>query len=385
MTQLSHKELFSLYHSGNKSSNELELLEQVEERISKWKLNKWEMRVPPLLPAHEKEVMRRQQELLKSSFFHWGKCRDALNADIEIVSSLTGISKEDVRGKNRSWMQEEAAKLRWMGEVNKATRLRDAFMRLEIYGSRDHMLLERLCCIYGLALQGTFESAFSNYIMEDPLTKKIFVDESNPFRDLISHIIKTYPQIDIIYDFLGFNITEGYRSSLRRYLESLLLKTDQETKSKGRLAFGNGKKLEFLFDFCDSRKSLVSGECVQGMPDFLYVNGTDITLIIIASENTWLRNRQLPHRKQMEGIARRASFVTGIPFSEVRIRNLLLPPAYLDKNSILRINEVLFGLSKEEEQKLVPWLMVYDKELDSKDVDFCALVKSTNEEEWLTL
>ncbi|KEG08562.1 hypothetical protein DQ04_06911030 [Trypanosoma grayi] len=329
--------------------------------------------------------MRRQQELLKSIFFDWGKCRDALNMDLELASSITGVSKETVREKNRVWLQEEVAKLRWMGEANKATQLRDAFMRLEVYGSRDHMLLERLCCIYGLGLQGSFDDAFSNYIVEDPITKRVFVDEQNPFRELLAHIIKIYPQIDVIYDFLGFNLVEGYRSSLRRYLEGLHSRSGQKAKSTGRLAFVKGESINVLFDVCDSRESLISGECGQGLPDFLYAKGTDITLIIIASENSWLRNRRIPHRRQMEGIARRGSFVMGIPFSEVRVRNLLLPPTYLDRDSIVRINEMIFGLSVEEQKMLVPWLAMYHKELDSKDVDFCSLMKSTNEEEWLTL
>ncbi|EAN87380.1 hypothetical protein, conserved [Trypanosoma cruzi] len=382
---LSHKELFSIYQNWDKTRDELDLLEEVEERISKWKLNKWEMRIPPLLTAREKELMRQQQELLKSIFFDWGKCRDALNKDLELISSITGLPKGTVREKNRAWLQEEAAKLRWVGEVSKATRLRDAFLRLEVYGSRDHRLLERLCCIYGLGLQGSFESAFSNYIVEDPITKKIYVDEKNSFRDLLAYIIHTYPQIDIIYDFLGFNFIGGYRSSLRRYLECMVSRSTEGEKIPGRLVFGRGKPAEILFDFGNSNESLVSGECTQGFPDFVFVKGSDMTLIIIASENSWLRNRQLPHRKQMEGIARRASFVLGIPFSEVRVRNLLLPPTYLDKDSIVRINEAVLGLSKEEQRNLAPWLEMYQKELDSKDVDFCSLMKSTNEEEWLTL
>ncbi|RNF03801.1 uncharacterized protein Tco025E_08093 [Trypanosoma conorhini] len=384
---LSHRQLFSLYKNWGKRGNELDLLEEVEERISKWKLNKWEMRIPPLLSAREKEVMRQQQELLKSIFFNWRKCKDALNVDLELISSITGLPKVAVREKNRAWLQEEASKLRWVGEVNKAAQLRDAFLRLEVYGSRDHMLLQRLCCIYGLGLQGSFENAFSNYIVEDPTNKKIYIDESNAFRDLIGHIINTYPQIDIIYDFLGFNLVEGYRSSLRRYLQCMISRSAHETTTTatGRLFFGIGKPEEILFDFANSKESLVSGDCVQGFPDFVFVMGADITLILIASDNFWLRNRQLPHRKQMEGIARRASFVLGIPFSDVRVRNLLLPPSYLDKNSICRINEVVLGLTSEEQRNLAPWLDMYQKELDPKDVDFSALMKSTNEEEWLTL
>ncbi|KAG8339566.1 hypothetical protein TRVL_09605 [Trypanosoma vivax] len=382
---ITHAKLCDRFKNKQECKNGLELLEQVEERISNWRLNKWEMRIPHLLPSHIKEKIRRQQEHLKYILLEWGKCREALNADINLVSSITGIKKDDVAEKNRAWLQEEVGKLRWMGEVNKATSLRDAFMRLEAYGSRDHMLLERLCCIYGLACQGTFEDAFSNYILEDPLSKKIYVDEQNPFQDLVAYIINTYPQIDIIYAFLGFDTLDGYRSSLRKYLQYLHCRSWEGAGSSERLFLSKSGKVELLFDYCNSKDSIISSDDCNGMPDFLYLSGTDIVLITIASDNPWMRNRQLPHRKQMEGIARRACFVFGIPHSKIRIRNLLLPPAYLDRNSIVRLNETVFCLSTEEQNSLVPWLPMYQKNLDPKDIDFSSLMKSTNEEEWLCL
>ncbi|AAZ12014.1 hypothetical protein, conserved [Trypanosoma brucei brucei TREU927] len=382
---LTHSQVTSVYATDGGKVDELGLLELVEERIFSWKLNKWEMRIPPNLPNDQKELIRQEQENLKQILSGWRKCFGALNADILQISSLTGVPKEVVREKNRTWLQEEVAKLRWMGEVNKAALLRDAFMRLEAFGSRDFMFMERLCCIYGLARQGTFDEAFTNYITEDPVTNDIFVDERNPFKELVAHIVRNYSQIDIIYDFLGFNYSEGYRSSLRRYMEYLQCKTAENVRASGRLVTGDKGEHNILFDYCVSRESLVSGDSCQGIIDFLYINGNDVTLIIIASDNPWLRNRQLPHRRQMEGIARRVCFVLGIPPSEVRIRNLLLPPTYLDKGSIVRLNDIVFRLSNEQSNLLIPWLTNYNKELDPKDVDYTALAKTTNEEEWLTL
>nr|CCC91146.1 unnamed protein product [Trypanosoma congolense IL3000] len=381
---LSHSEISSFYKKGENVVDELHLLEMVEERIFSWKLNKWEMRIPPHLSNNQKELMRREQEHLRCTILEWKKCVDSFRADAALIAQLTNISQGAVREKNRLWLQEEVARLRWMGEINKATALRDAFMRLETIGSRDFMLLERMCCVYGLARQGTFGDAFSNYIVEDPITKNVFVDQENPFNDFVAYVVRRHMQIDMVYDFLGFNFTEGYRHSLWRYLAYLQSKVNENIMVKGRLIHGK-ERCDVLFDCCNSGGSMASGESGQGMIDFLYVNGNDITIIVIASDNPWLRNRQLPHRRQMEGIARRACFVLGIPPSEVRVRNLLLPPTYLDRDSVIRINEVVFRLSDEEVNRLVPWLSVYRKELDARDVDFSALMKATNDEEWLTL
>lgn len=388
MAPLTHAEIAAKYSKKTSEKTELELLEQVEDRIARWRLNKWEFRIPPLLGADVREKLLLQQDMLKSLCLSQNQQLEAVKRDIDVVASLTGTAPETVREKNRAWLQEEASKLRWKGDVNKAKDLRDAFLRLEVYGSRDYRLLERLCTVYGLGLQGTYEDAFSNLIVEDPVTGRAKVDESNPFVELLSHIVSRFPHIDIIFDFLGFNPVTGYRPSLRRFMDEMLRKkngVDVATPSSQRVVFHSPESKELLFDFGDSKAQVAVDDSVYGLPDFLYMNHSDFFLITVASDNHWLRSRQVPHRKQLEGIARRGAFVFGIPYESARIRNLLLPPNYMDKSSLLRLLEGVLGLSEEQQKASAPWLSLYDKELDAKDVDFCELAQTVNEEHWLTL
>lgn len=384
---LTHEGMMTKYHGRPTAKDELMLLEQTEDYISRWRLNKWEFRVPPLLSSHMKEKVMLQQDVLKSLILTISEERKSVERDIALLASLTGISPESVRGKTRAWLQEEASKLRWNGEVNKAREVRDAFLRLEIYGAKDHRILERLCCIYSLGLQGTFEEAFGNIVTQDSLTGKFSVDESNPFGELLSLIVTRYPHIDIIHDFQGFNVATGYRGSLRRFMAYCLGKKLKVDVPKGneRVVLHSVENREILFDFGNSKERITVDDSVYGLPDFMYINHSDIFLITIAAENHWLRNRQLPHSKQLEGIARRASFVVGAPFEKTRIRNILLPPNYVDKASLLRLTENVLSLSEDIVKEAVPWISVYEKELDSQDVDYCELQKTVNEEEWLTL
>lgn len=386
-TTLSHTDMISRYADRTVTRDELSLLEEAETYIANWRLNKWEFRVPPLLSPAEREKVMLQQDILKSLCLHQADEQKRVLHDIQVVAALTGVSPDDVRSKNRAWLQEEASKLRWKGEVNKAKELRDAFLRLEVYGSRDHRLLERLCCMYGLGMQGTFEEAFSNLIVQDPATGKLFVNESNPFGELQAYIISRYPQIDVIHDFLGFNVVAGYRPSLRRLLVQCLAAKNgiANPVSNGRVLLHIGASKETLFEFGDSKGQIAQDDSVYGLPDFMYVRGGDIFLITIAAENHWLRKRQVPHAKQLEGIARRGSFVLGIPFDKVRIRNVLLPPNYVDAVSLRRLTESVLEMDPEVLKTVAPWASLYDKELDAKDVDYCKLEKTVNEEEWLTL
>ncbi|KAG5498824.1 hypothetical protein JKF63_03113 [Porcisia hertigi] len=385
-TALSHKDMLTKF-GGLSVSDGLTLLERTEAYIAKWRLNKWEFRVPPLLSPAEREKVMLQQDVLKSLCLSWAEERRNVLCDLQKVAALTGISSESVREKNRAWLQEEASKLRWKGEVNKAKELRDAFLRLEVYGSRDHRLLERLCCIYSMGMQGTFEEAFSNIIVQDPLTGRFSVDESNPFVELQAYIVTRYPQIDIIHDFLGLNMISGYRSSLSRFFTECLAEKNgiENPTSNGRVLLHVGASRETLFDFGDSKNHIAHDDSVYGLPDFMYVRGNDIFLITIAADNHWLRKRQVPHAKQLEGIARRGSLVLGIPFDKVRIRNLLLPPNYVDSSSLRRLTETVLEMSHSSVKKVAPWFSLYEKELDSQDVDYCELEKTVNEEEWLTL
>jgi hypothetical protein len=384
---LNHEDMTKRFAGFKVRNDELALLEETEKYISHWRLNKWEFRVPPLLSPAEREKVMLQQDILKSLCLNQANERKHVLRDIQIVSSVTGIAPESVREKTRAWLQEEASKLRWKGEVNKAKELRDAFLRLEVYGSRDHRLLERLCCMYGLGMQGTFEEAFSNIIVQDPLTGKLSVNEANPFAELLAYIISRYPQINVIHDFLGFNVLSGYRLSLSRFLVQCLAAKNGLTNpvSNGRVLLHISASREILFDFGDSKSQITQDDSVYGLPDFMYIRGNDIFLITIAADNHWLRKRQVPHAKQLEGIARRGSFVLGIPFEKARIRNVLLPPNYVDEASLRRLTENVLEMEPETVKKTAPWISLYEKELDRRDVDYCELEKTVNEEEWLTL
>lgn len=384
---LSHGDMLDKYGDVKVTRDEVSLLEQTESYIARWRLNKWEFRVPPLLSPAERERVLLQQDVLKSLCLSQAEERKHVHRDIQLVAALTGISPESVRERNRAWLQEEASKLRWRGEVNKAKELRDAFLRLEVYGSRDHRLLERLCCIYGMGMQGTFDEAFSNLIVQDPASGMLSVDEANPFSELQAYIISRYPQIDLIHDFLGFNLVSGYRPSLSRFLVHCVATKNgiASPASSSRVLLHVSGSNETLFDFGDSKNTIARDDSVYGLPDFMYVRDSDIFLITIAADNHWLRKRQVPHAKQLEGVARRGSFVLGIPFDKVRIRNILLPPSYVDANSLRRLTEVVLAMSPEVVKEAAPWMAVYHKELDAQDVDYCELEKTVNEEEWLTL
>lgn len=388
VSPLTHKEMRLRFHEAPAANtNELALLQQTEELISRWRLNKWEFRIPPLLPAYQKEKLMLQLDVLKGLCLDQSKQLQAVKSDVALVASITGISEDAVRGKTRTWLQEEAAKLRWHGEVNRAKSLRDAFLRLEVYGSPDHRLLERLCCVYGMGMLGTFEGAFSNTIVQDPVTGEIHVEETSSFSQLLAYITSRYPDFDIVYDFLGFNPSTGYRASLSRFLATALYKKAgiETSEANGRILFSDPVVKEVLFDFGDSSKSISADDSVYGLPDLLFIRGGDIVLITVASSNHWLRNRQLPHRKQLEGIGRRASMVMGIPFERVRVRNLLLPPDYVDRVSLQRLFEGVLEMTPAQQKEFFPWVSVYEKELDSRDVDYCELAKTVNAEEWLTL
>lgn len=372
--------------SCNSTNSSLSLLEKTENCISQWKLSKWEYRIPPLLNSKEKEKAMLQLNILKCFFLERGKIIQDVKNDLVIISTICGISPCEVRMKNKEWLQEQISDLRWKGDVNAAKNLRDAFTRLEIYGARDYRILERLSAVYGLGMLNTFEKAFSNLIVEDEVSHSRNVVSCNTFTDLLTVITNQYPYISLLYDFLGFNAGAGYRSSLRLFLaEAIGKKYNLQLNSYGRVIVNDPRNGIVLFDFSNSSRQILSDDSAYGLPDFLYICGPHFFLITIASENFWHRNRQLPHKKQLEGIGRRGSFVLGIPFSEVKIKNILLPPNYIDKASLIRLLHGVVGLSSAQSTSIFPWLSLYDKELDSKDEDFCEMMKRNVDEEWLTL
>lgn len=393
---LSHAQVVQRFGEHKSSSkDELALLETVEGRIRNWRLNKWEFRVPVLLSQAEKEAAQLQLHKIKTLVLDHAKTQELIDSDMTRVCRDLGVTKEELRGQSRAWLQEKIAELRWKGEVTQAKAIRDAFVRLEAYGSRDFRYFERLCCIYGMAKLGTFEDAFSNFVVpsnDNNTDGGVTLDTSSPFHDLMHLLVTKYPTLDQIFDFLGFNDLEGYRASLGKYMKLALEHKHQSTSSTSsgsRVLFqknASGADREVLFDFQDSSKTVAATEASHVAADFVHVRGQDITLITIVSKNRWLRSRQVAHQKQLEGVGRRASFVLQIPYEDVRIRSLLLPPLYLDKASLNRINKSVLHLSTESAATFAPWAALYEKELDvARDADYAEMSRVKPEEEWVKL
>ena len=230
-TLRTHSQLVALYGLKQPSPSaacvdELTLLEEVERRMRSWRLNKWEFRVPVLLGEAEKERCMQQLDILKAMVLEQSKLQEAVDDDMALVCRELKVTADELRQKTRAWLQEKVSELRWKGEVNTAKAVRDAFVRLEGSGSRDFRFFERLCTVYGLARVGTFDEAFMNYIVEDrskPSGARL--DTENPFPALVQCILSKYPQLEIIYHFLGMNPQGGYRSALWQYVcEALAFK-----------------------------------------------------------------------------------------------------------------------------------------------------------------
>ena len=148
-------------------SRAVPLLEAVEDRLASWKLQKWEFRLPPLLSPSVKEQTLRTLKGLQKSILGRIARRDAAAQDVRLVASITGLPEREVQLKTRAWLQDTVTSLRWKGEVEKARALRAAWLRLEETFAHPHVeLLERCCGVYALARLGTFDSAFTNLVVE---------------------------------------------------------------------------------------------------------------------------------------------------------------------------------------------------------------------------
>lgn len=377
VTLLSHDEVVRKFGPQAKGDI-LQLLESVEKKIFSWRLCKWEGRVPVLQQKTDKLVAEKQLSILKMMFLDRAKTSELIEQDLSFVGSELHLTKNEVRQLTRFEMQEKVADLRWKGEIQKAKAVREAFLRLEQYGARDFQFFERLSAVYGLGKLGTFDRLFDNTASVNE-EGTVLLGSCSEFGELVGLTVSKFPMIDIIHDFLGLNVVEGYRSSLRQFLAlGLHAKNNTEFARGSRLLFNNEN--ESLLDFADSCDSIANNSLSQGVPDFVYICGGDITLITIASPNRWLRARQLPHRKQMEGIARRASLSRLLDYNQVRIRNLFLPPEYIDRPSLDRLVRAL-NLPDE----FAPWVSIYDKQLSSTDQDYASLSTPKSDEEWVKL
>ena len=566
-------------------------LSLVEDRMISWKMQNWDFRVPALLNTQEKESAIRQLRALQQRARELLTQRYAAKQQMVAVMALTGVSsEEELNGKTRGWVLEQVAAMRWRGEIDKAARLRDAWVALEKQGSQQHALFDRLCCVYGLGMLGTFDHAFANTIREvdvaaarasaavstaktvatDKKAKKgqqqqttspavlsgpaangggqrcLMLDSSNPFKELLAHVVAYLPTIHVLYDFTGFgyvhsdavgslaasNHGRGYRSSLEEYAIASLaqqalatLRQSAATATKGGAtprskgtgapAAGDGEILDaaawtrtvgrcaasaalpasvtsllvrhddsgggagvsasspphgrVLFHATFSTDTqwplLAEGDAaaaatpprppwtvvLYAMPpsagpfdpcpiDLVFVNGHDLTLITIASPNRYRRRSQLPYRRQLKGIARRAAMLFGLPPDDVRVRTLMLPPTFMDRVHLemltlaLRVGpsardgddatplykpvvgddsggtagqppaaqgaaESADGAAPSVEAAaraarlldvLVPascrvWFDLYDKQLAPQDSNFAEQQRKSNEEEWVKL
>eukprot|EP00658_Telonema_sp_P-2_P027177 TRINITY_DN21042_c0_g1_i2.p1 TRINITY_DN21042_c0_g1~~TRINITY_DN21042_c0_g1_i2.p1 ORF type:complete len:239 (+),score=56.89 TRINITY_DN21042_c0_g1_i2:202-918(+) len=232
-----------------------------------------------------------------------------------------------------------------------------------------------------------FNHAFSNYLVAEPHTGKMHLHKEGTFQPAIEAVITAYPLIDVCYEFLGY--TGGvYHRALRKYMIQLIKSkhngvVSQAPGSRVLCTAAGGKVV--LFEM-----NSVPGESAQhGTGDFLYMNGTDITLVSIANPSRHERALQLPGRRQLEGIARRASLTLGVSASDVRIRMLYLPPSFLDGASLHRLHRVLGHTDSTEDlvqHQMVPaWALLYDKELDAAELDYMEVAKKYAEDEWVML
>lgn len=358
----------------------------LESQVGSWNLNKWEIRTPPTLEGVERENFKAQLHLLRKQMIDQADIMAASNGDRNLVASILNMRPEDLDTKTRAWLQEQVARLRWEGKVNEAKDLREAWVRLEQYGSRDFRLLERMCTVYGMSRLNVFNNAFSNYLVTDH-TGRVRLQREGTFQPAVEAIVSAYPLIDVCYEFLGF--TGGaYHRGLRKYMIQLM-----KSKHNGNVSMGVGTRVlctaaegkEILFEMTP-----VPGETAQhGTGDFLYMNGASITLVSIANPSRHERQLQLPGRRQLEGIARRASLTLGVPANDVRIRLLYLPPNFMDSASLHRLHRAVGHTAPidqlVEEGSVPAWAALYEKELDAAELDYMEVAKKYPEDEWVML
>jgi hypothetical protein len=401
--------LFEMYATKPEAAFDklLMSLEEVEQRLANWPLARWNFRIPVLVSAEEQHRSRAQLARIKSEIRLRLVEQEAARKDLVLVSEITKTPIPELRNKNRAWLQEKVSGLRWEGNVATAKELKEAWVRLEENGGREAFLLERLCCIYGLARLGTFDTAFTNqivlaseqYTQVVPPDSKFFgkvptggpetarndvkvkIDTTNHFAELMQVLMLNFPSLDILYDFLGYNVTEGYRGSLIKALTMALnhkngVSAPNKGPSDARVLFqkknANGR-YEFLFD--------CKGNGNEG-PDLMYGIGGKVVMITIGSDNKWLREVQLPPKRQLEGIARRVCFVMGLPFESAEVQNLMLPPAYLDRQSLMRLST---SLETDFHPSIQRWFAHYNKQLDPEMADFAEQSKKHPQEEWVRL
>jgi len=316
--------------------------------------------------------------------------------------------------------------LRWEGRVDDAREIRDAWKRMAENGAReDSHLLDRLCCFYGIIKNNSFCNAFTNYIERDPATNEIILNTEDVYGETASLLISNVPVMDVFYAFLGFqprsNMNEagGYGHAIGKYFVMNLHQKylgDGTEKPKAshircaELMNNSNEKEKVLFDSTTEclffsnlngaeqwpnsntprylhyrrlTKAETETEHANGFFTYPKPSADDMyiaTLILVASQNPHERRVQLPERKEKDGIARRLSYILGVPIDNVRLRVLFLPPEQLDHDSVERMIDVLGNQVYVDEFQYFHGQ--YGRELESSDVDYAEQRKKIPQEDW---
>lgn len=395
LTLRSHAEMYDKYVASNKNNKSIKrfdngqdfakaalpLLENIEDRLAQWKRQKWEFRTPALLSPEEKAAVTALLRRLQSTTETYTSKRQQMLADTQLVHHLTGGATPigDLPSKPRAWLQKHVSNLRMQGRADEAKTLRDAWLRMEVLGGPEYDLLERLVLVYGLGKMGTFDKTFTNTIRLKSESQTsgdvhseaglITLDQSDPLESLIGMTLSNVPDIHILYDFLGWNeglpytrqndvvnsINTSYTTSLGEYMsrclkykfpEGVVSNSEKSTSSNNnnsssKLLFSDNKNKIYLLRTDENIASSQAQTGVNISPTFSLWQGPNLTIITKAAQNKYLRQYQLPNKRQIEGMCRRSAFVFGYPLDDVRARTLLLPPSQIDRRSLLRIHAAL--------------------------------------------
>ena len=389
---LSHEDVLSKYQNekvrcttfAQFTSAVVPKLEDLEDHIGRWRLNKWLFRVPATLTSQaEKDDLMAQLSMLKEKWTEFVRRRESVRADVAVVTHSLGLSaatRDIFAVTSRDQIQGHITALRWNGSVDQARQVRAAWERLEKAGASDGYLLERMCCVYGLMRNNCFNGAFANIIKRDGPSGKVTFDSSDALRIAGEVILTNVPSMDLYFAFLGYN-PRGYNGALAQYMALNLHAKHNKAYDRrvGRGGQGNivlfESTSEFLYQAANTQRLL---HVVSGGEGATLL----ATLVIVASPNRYEREGQIPKQKELDGISRRLGFVVGVIPDNVRVRVLFLPPNYVDEVSLSRLHETMGGLYAEE---FTNFTGQYHRELSKEDKDFEHQRNTLPQEEWSAL
>ena len=427
---LTHSQMIEKYYTPSAKCEDFQMffskieekLESFEKYILRWRKGKWSFRVSNLITSsHDRQCQLEQVDILREKWKSLALERQQAKKQYTIIKdalNLKGpvVNLNVMEPDTQNMVEKHVASLRWEGRVDEARELRDAWRYLESDSTQAFkILLERMCCLYGLMKNNAFTSAFTNVIERSAETGKIVLNKANPYDETARLLVTNVPVMDIYYAFLGFqphsiaNENGGYGEAIGKYLAMNLMCKYESMSQKYQSNLGSGpadQKERILFSTPTEALfySNLSGESHwpnSNTPRYLHFRKTNAsetcaktkessgdgayiaTLILVASENPHERRVQLPELKEREGIARRLAFVLGVHPDNVRLRILFLPPTHLDTVSIERMTDVLDGKLWAPEFQCFEGY--YAKELESSDVDFAEQRKKMPQEDWREL